>query len=77
MYFQHRMIKNVKNFSEQLTISMLTDDFNASKIYFTEGDFAEIIMTKLRNTVDEKRFAFYTGGNYYYLLELKRCSYNG
>lgn len=67
----HRMIKNVKNFSEQLTISMLTDDFNASKIYFTEGDFAEIIMTKLRNTVDEKRFAFYTGGNYYYLLELK------
>ena len=67
----HRMIKNVSNFSEQLTIGMLTDDFNASKIYFTEGDVAEIITTKLRNTVDEKRFAFYTGENYYYLLKLK------
>ena len=65
------MIKNVSNFSEQLTIGMLTDDFNASKIYFTEGDVAEIITTKLRNTVDEKRFAFYTGENYYYLLKLK------
>ncbi len=67
----HRMIKDVSNFSEQLTIGMLTDDFNASKIYFTEGDIAEIIKTKLRNTVDEKRFAFYTGQNYYYLLKIK------
>lgn len=67
----HRMVKNVSNFSEQLTIGMLTDDFAASKIYFTEGDFAEIITSKLRNTVDEKRFAFYTGENYYYLLNLK------
>lgn len=67
----HRMIKEVSNFSEQMTIGMLTDDFGASKIYFTEGDVADIITTKLHNTVDEKRFAFYTGENYYYLLELK------
>lgn len=67
----HRMVKNVKNFSEQLTIGMLTDDFSMSKIYFTEGDYADIIMSKLRGTVDEKRFAFYTGENYYYLLKLK------
>ncbi|HIV86230.1 MAG TPA: DUF1015 domain-containing protein [Candidatus Monoglobus merdigallinarum] len=67
----HRMIRNVKNFSEQMTVSMLTEDFSASKIYFTEGDYADIIMTKLRNTVDEKQFAFYTGDNYYYLLRLK------
>lgn len=67
----HRMVRNVKNFSEPMTISMLTDDFTASKIYFTEGDYAEIIMTKLRNSIDEKCFAFYTGENYYYLLRLK------
>lgn len=70
----HRMIKNIKNFSEQLTVGMLTDDFNASKIYFTEGDISEIIMAKLHDTVVEKRFAFYTGQNYYYLLELKDLS---
>ncbi len=67
----HRMVRNIKNFSESMTISMLTDDFIASKIYFTEGDYAEIIMTKLRNSIDEKCFAFYTGDNYYYLLKLK------
>ena len=67
----HRMLKNINGFSEQMTVSMMTDDFNVSKIYFTEGSYAEIIMTKLRNTVDEKRFAFYTGENYYYLLRLK------
>lgn len=67
----HRMIKDVSNFSEQLTIGMLTDDFSTSKIYFTEGDVAEIITTKLRNNADERCFAFYTGENYYYLLKLK------
>lgn len=70
----HRMIKNIKNFSEQLTVGMLTDDFNTSKIYFTEGNFSEIIMAKLHDTVVEKRVAFYTGQNYYYLLELKDLS---
>ncbi len=67
----HRLIKNVQNFSEQMTISMLTDNFNASKIYFTEGDYAEIIMAKLNDTVDERRLAFYTGEDYYYTLDIK------
>ena len=71
MFPTHRMVKDVNNFSEQMIISMLTDDFNAAKIHFTEGDYAEIIMTKLINTVDEKRLAFYTGQDYYYTLDVK------
>ncbi len=67
----HRLIKDVKNYSEQMIISVLTDDFSASKIYITEGDYAEIISTKLENTIDEKRLAFYTGQDYYYTLDIK------
>ena len=67
----HRLIRGVKNFSEQMIISMLTDHFNASKIYITEGEYADIIMTKLENTIDEKRLAFYTGEDYYYTLDIK------
>lgn len=67
----HRLVKNVENYSEQLMIGMLTEDFNASKIYFTDGNFADIITSKLRDTIDEKSFAYYTGNNYYYLLKLK------
>ncbi|MEG2668887.1 MAG: DUF1015 domain-containing protein, partial [Oscillospiraceae bacterium] len=70
----HRMLKNLKRFDENMAIGFLTDDFVASKIHFTEGDFAEIMIEKLRNTVDEKLFAFYTGQNYYYLLKLKDSS---
>ncbi|MEG1477436.1 MAG: hypothetical protein RSC38_06855, partial [Oscillospiraceae bacterium] len=44
-----------------MAIGFLTDDFVASKIHFTEGDFAEIMIEKLRNTVDEKLFAFTLG----------------
>ncbi len=70
----HRLVKDLPKFDETMLIGFLTDDFSASKIYFTEGDYAEIIMNRLSNTVDEKLFAMYTGGNYYYLLKLK--SYN-
>ena len=67
----HRLIHDVEKFDETLIISLLTEEFAASKIYFTEGDYASIITERLANTVDEKLFAMYTGGNYYYLLELK------
>ncbi len=67
----HRLIRGVEDFSEQMVVSGLTDDFAMSKIYFTEGDYAEIIMTKLSNTIDEKRIAMYTGKDYYYTLDIK------
>ncbi len=67
----HRMIKDVARFDETMLVGFLTEDFSASKIYFTEGDYASIITDRLANTVDEKLFALYTGGNYYYLLKLK------
>lgn len=67
----HRLIHDVEKFDETLIVSLLTEEFAASKIYFTEGDYASIITERLANTVDEKLFAMYTGGNYYYLLELK------
>lgn len=67
----HRMLRDLPNFDEMMLVGFLTDDFTASKIHFTEGDYAEIIQERLQNTVDEKLFAFYTGGDYYYLLKLK------
>lgn len=70
----HRMIRGLENFDEVLLVGLLTDHFSVSKIYFTEGDYAEIITEKLSNSMDETQFALYTGGNYYYLLELKDIS---
>ncbi len=67
----HRLVKDIKGFDETLLISCLTEEFSAAKIYFTEGDYANIITDRLVNTVEEKLFALYTGGNYYYLLKLK------
>ena len=49
----------------------MTEEFNVSKIHFTEGDYSSIIMDRLSNTVDETLFGLYTGQNYYYLLNLK------
>lgn len=70
----HRMIRGLENFDEVLLIGLLTDHFSVSKIYFTEGDYAEIITEKLSNSMDATQFALYTGKNYYYLLELKDVS---
>ncbi|MBE5040471.1 DUF1015 domain-containing protein [Ructibacterium gallinarum] len=67
----HRMIRGLESFDEVLLIGFLTEEFTVSKIYFTEGDFASIIMDRLANTVDETLFGLYTGQNYYYLLKLK------
>ena len=67
----HRMIKNLESFDEVLLVGYLTEEFTVSKIYFTEGNYAEIIMERLANTVDETLFGLYTGQNYYYLLKLK------
>ena len=62
----HRMVKDLENFDEILTVGFLTEDFAVSKIHFTEGDYASIITDRLANTVDETLFGLYTGQNYYY-----------
>lgn len=67
----HRMIRGMERFDETLLIGNLTEDFTVSKIYFTEGDYAEIITDRLANSVDEILFGLYTGQNHYYLLKLK------
>lgn len=67
----HRMVRGLESFDEVLFVGFLTEEFTVSKIYFTEGDYASIIMDRLANTVDETLFGLYTGKNYYYLLKLK------
>ena len=67
----HRLIRDIEQFDETMLVGFLTEEFAVSKIYFTDGDYASIITERLANTVDEKLFALYTGGNYYYLLNLK------
>ncbi|MBQ2615129.1 MAG: DUF1015 domain-containing protein [Clostridia bacterium] len=66
----HRMLKDLERFDELLFVGLLTEEFSVSRIYFTEGDYAEIMTDRLANTVDETLFALYTGKNYYYLLKL-------
>lgn len=70
----HRMIRGLENFDEVLLVGFLTEEFTVSKIFFTEGDYAEIIQDRLSNTVDETLFGLYTGQNYYYLLKLKNTN---
>lgn len=67
----HRMIRGLERFDETLLIGRLTEEFTISKIYFTEGDYAEIITDRLANSVNETLFGLYTGMNHYYLLKLK------
>ena len=71
LYPIHRLVRGIDNFDEMLTAGLLTENFSVSKIYFTEGDYASIITERLANTVDETLIGFYTGKNYYYLLNLK------
>ncbi len=67
----HRLIKDLDSFDEMLIVGLLTEEFHVSKIHFTEGNYASIIMERLANTVDETLFGLYTGKDYYYLLRLK------
>jgi len=67
----HRLIKDLPNFDEVNLVSLLTDNFNVSKIHVTDSNIAGIISEKMGKTLDEKMFSLYTGKNYYYLLELK------
>ncbi len=67
----HRMIHSSSAFDEPMLIGCLTEDFEVSKIFFTEGDYADIITSRLANTLTDKLFALYTGEDYYYLLKLK------
>lgn len=70
----HRLVKNIDRFDETMLVGFLTEGFSAAKIYFTEGDYASIITDKLADALDDKLFALYTGGNYYYLLKLKNLA---
>ncbi len=68
----HRLIRGVEKYDEVSLVSYLTEDFNISKIFLTDGDYASIISDKLADTSeDEKVFALYTGDEYYYLLKLR------
>ncbi len=67
----HRMVKNVQDFDETMLVGYLSEDFAVSKIYFTEGDYAQIIMEKISSVLNGKCFALYTGKDYYYRFELK------
>jgi len=67
----HRLVKDLPSFDEVNLVSMLTDNFNVSKIHFTDNDVESVIAEKMGKTLDEKIFSLYTGKNYYYLLELK------
>ncbi len=67
----HRLVRGLEHFDEEMVVGFLTEDFWVSKIHFTEGDYASIMMDRLTNTVDETLFGLYTGQNYYYLLKLK------
>ena len=67
----HRLIRDLPNFDEVSLVSLLTDNFNVSKIHFTDSDISGVISEKMGKTLDEKIFSLYTGKNYYYLLELK------
>lgn len=67
----HRLVRNIERFDETMLVGFLTEEFSAAKIHFTEGDYAGIITDKLASAMDDKLFALYTGGNYYYLLRLK------
>jgi len=67
----HRLIKDLEGFDEVNLIGMLTENFNVSKIHFTDKDYVGVITDKMNKTLDEKMYALYTGGSYYYHLELK------
>ena len=68
----HRLIRGVEKYDEVSLIGYLTEEFNVSKIFLTDGNYAEVITEKLSEAAeDEKTFALYTGDEYYYLLKLK------
>lgn len=67
----HRMIHSSGTYDETMLIGCLTEDFEVSKIFFTEGNYADIITARLANTLTDKLFGLYTGEDYYYLLKLK------
>lgn len=65
----HRLIKGVEHFDENLLITMMTEDFKVSKIFFTENNYEEIITDRISGGIDEKYIGLYTGADYYYLLK--------
>ncbi len=67
----HRLIKDIPDFDENILIGNLTQDFTVSKVYLTEDNYAEVITESILSASDMKRFALYTGGDYYYRFELK------
>ena len=67
----HRLVRGIPNFDESVLVGSLTEDFAVSKIYFTEGNYADIIIGRISSILSQKCFALYTGGDYYYRFDLK------
>ncbi len=65
----HRLVKGIENFDENIIITMLTEDFKVSRIYFTSDDYDKVIIDKISDVIYEKYFGLYTGKDYYYLLK--------
>ena len=70
----HRMVKNIPDFDENMLLGYLTEDFTVSKVYFTEGDYADIITERISSVLNGKCFALYTGKDYYYRFDLKNAN---
>lgn len=66
IYPTHRMVRDLKDFDEEKVLSDICESFTVEKINGT-GD----IENRLMALSDNKSYAFYTGGDYYYLLTLK------
>lgn len=77
----HRLVKGVGYFDENLLITSLTEDFKVSRIYFTDLNYEEVIVSRISDVLDEKYLGLYTGADYYYLLkpggQFKGEPYNG
>ena len=65
----HRILQNLDGFDEQKTVDALQANFSVKKI--NAQNPAKDAEMALKNVCDETAFAFYTGKDYFYLLELK------
>lgn len=65
----HRILQNLDGFDEQKTVDALQANFSVNKI--NAQNPAKDAEMALKNVCDETAFAFYTGKDYFYLLELK------
>lgn len=72
----HRLVRGIESFDENILITMLTEDFKVSRIYFTSNDYDQVIINKISDVISEKYFGLYTGKDYYYLLKPHKAPKN-